>query len=88
MFAGFRQMRGTAAEIHAIVVITRAVLRHFPAWAICAACGKIAQGRAGIDRRWPPSDAQICDVVEGGVQQRKKALADAETLLAGDVRTG
>jgi hypothetical protein len=82
MFSGFRQMRQTGESVEATVAIARMVLREFPAWAIQEACLKIARGQAGIDRRWPPNDAQLCELVSSLLFRRKRALDDARLLLS------
>lgn len=80
-FGGFRAMRQQDEDVEAVIRVVRAVLREFPLWAIAKGCMLIAQGRAGLDRRYPPNDAQIHEVVTGVVRDYRRSLATAESLL-------
>lgn len=85
MFAGYRSMRQIDATGEAIVEVTRAVLREFPAWAIETACVRIARNEVGLDPKWPPNDAQIHEVVAGIVKPYQEALNTSQALLAAPV---
>lgn len=86
MFSGFRQMRQADEDMEATLTVARAVLREFPAWAIERACLNIARREIKeIDARYPPSDAQIVDVVRNILKQRQRALTDAVIVLGGEV---
>ena len=84
MFAGFRSMRQQGEAAADVVTITRAVLREFPAWAITAACLKIARHETRCDPRFAPNDAEIVDVVAGLIKQYREAR-DAAVLLLDSV---
>lgn len=86
MFSGFRQLRQVGEDVGAMVTITRAVLHRSPAWAIKRACIMIASGEARLDRRFPPSDAQIADVVDGILRPLIKAMRDGREILKAGVR--
>jgi hypothetical protein len=57
------------------------VLREFPAWAIAQACRKIVCGETKLDRRFPPNDSEIFDVVAGVVRLYGENLRQAKALL-------
>jgi hypothetical protein len=82
MLSGFHSMRqhGDAAET--MVRVTAHVLREFPLWAIQRVCLKVAQGKAGLDPHWPPSDAEMYAAVQTEVAPYRKDLTNAEVLLA------
>jgi hypothetical protein len=81
LFSGFRAMRQQHEDARAVVDVTLAVLREFPAWAIARACGKIVRGEARVDRRFAPNDGEIFDVVTGVVRPYRENLRQAEALL-------
>jgi hypothetical protein len=85
MFGGFRSMRQQGDDIDAVVTVTLAVLREFPAWAVRAACLKIARRETRCDPRFAPNDAEIADVVGGLVKPYKEALDGAQAVLAAEV---
>jgi len=85
MFSGFRSMRQQGEDIAATVEITRGVLRQFPLWAIAKGCMKIAQGRARLDRRYAPNDAEINKVIAGIVRPYCEAIDRARALLLAPV---
>lgn len=85
MFGGFRAMRQDGDDAVAIVEVTCHVLREFPLWAISEAMIEIAQGKAGLDRRFAPNDAQIFAVVERAVRAFRKTLEIAEAILVAPV---
>jgi hypothetical protein len=85
MFGGFRSMRQEGDAAEGLVTVTAAVLRDFPAWAIAKGCLKIAQNQAGLDRRWPPNDTEIHDVVAEIVREYRKTLEIVEALLLAPV---
>jgi hypothetical protein len=83
MFAGFRAMRQQGDTVATTVMITLAVLREFPAWAIQVACGKAAAGV--INPHWPPNDAELATVVRALVQPYRDAHDRARRLLEAKV---
>lgn len=85
MFGGFRSMRQEGDAAEGLVTVTAGVLRDFPAWAIAKGCLKIAQNQAGLDRRFPPNDTEIHDVVAEIVREYRRTLATIEALLAAPV---
>ena len=85
MLGGFRSMRQQDDEVAAIVDNLLVVLREFPLWAIAQACLDIARGQAGLDRRFPPNDSQIYEVVEKIVRPYRKQLAEHQALLIAPV---
>ncbi len=85
MCSGFRAMRQQGDDVDSTTEITLVVLRNFPAWAIARACLKIAQGRARLDRRFAPNDADIFTVVGQVVQPYEASLGQARALLAAPV---
>lgn len=85
MLGGFRSMRQDGEDAEDLVAVTRFILREFPRWAIEEGCLLIAQGRAGIDRRFPPNDAQIHAVVVEAVRLRRATLATMDALLTAPI---
>jgi hypothetical protein len=57
------------------------VLREFPLWAIEQACLEIARGKAGLDRRFAPNDAEIAAVVADIVAIHRIHLKDVRGLI-------
>jgi hypothetical protein len=89
MFGSIPSMRHTGDEMVARVDGARRVLRPFPAWAIEKACATIqAKGvfRDGrYEKQWPPSDAEIADVVRDELRLYGDAYGSAVALLAAKV---
>jgi hypothetical protein len=85
MFSGFRALRQQDEDAWAAVEITAKVLREFPLWAIAKACLLIAQGKAGLDPRWAPNDAQVHGVVAEQVAYFRARHASARALLAAPI---
>jgi hypothetical protein len=85
MFSGFRAMRQEGENVEAQVDITRFVLREFPRWAIEEGCLKIAQGKAGLDRRYAPNDTQIHEVIAWIVRPYAEKARVVHALLAAPV---
>lgn len=95
MFNGFPSLRGDAGPAAlARVSGAMAALERFPAWAIFAACSDIhrrgyemtdSRGEVRAERHWPPSDADVCKVVEDVVKVRAEALRGARALLEAPV---
>ena len=81
LFSGYRAMRQQGDDARAIVDVTMAVLREFPAWAIAQACRKIVCGETKLDRRFAPNDTEIFDVVAGIVRLYRENLRQAKALL-------
>jgi hypothetical protein len=81
LFSGYRSMRQLGDDARALVDVTMAVLREFPAWAITQACRKIVCGETKLDRRFPPNDSEIFDVVAGVVRLYGENLTRAKALL-------
>ena len=88
MLAGFRSMRQQGEAVEDVVVITRAVLREFPAWAIAQGCLKIARHETRSDPRFAPNDAEIVEVVRNVVKPYREALDAATALLGAVVQSG
>ena len=86
MFGGFRSFRQEGEDVSASAKVAAAVLAPFPLWAIEKACMQIAQGHAGLDKRWAPNDSQVVEVVEDVVKPYREALSGAKLLLAAPVR--
>jgi len=86
MFSGFRFMRQQGDDVEATLEITLAALREFPLWAIEQACLKIARGKAGLDRRYSPNDAEIVAVVADIVAVHVANLQEVRGLLGARVR--
>lgn len=82
MFSGFRSMRQTGQSVDDTIEITRNILREFPAWAISIVCLSVARGDSRLDRHWPPSDAELCDLCRAAVCPRQRQLENARRLLA------
>jgi hypothetical protein len=85
LFSGYRTMRQLGEDARAVVDVTMAVLREFPAWAIAQACRKIVCGETKLDRRFPPNDTEIFDVVAGVVRPYNENLRQAKALLSAPV---
>lgn len=85
MFGGFRSMRQEGDAAESLMLVTANVLREFPVWAIVKGCMKIAQNQAGLDRRWPPNDAEIYEIVSDVVKEYRRTLANIDALLAAPV---
>jgi hypothetical protein len=85
MFGGFRSMRHQGEDVVATTEITLAILREFPGWAIAEGCLRIVQGRAKLDRRFAPNDAEIFDAVQEVVRWDRKRLETSQILLAAQV---
>jgi hypothetical protein len=85
LFSGYRLMRQQGEDARAIVDVTMAVLREFPAWAIAQACRKIICGETKLDRRFPPNDTELFDVVAHVVRLYRENLMRAAALLAAPV---
>jgi hypothetical protein len=81
LFSGYRAMRQQREDARAVVDVTLAVLRGFPAWAIARACRKIVCGEARLDRRFVPNDGEIFEIVAGVVRPYRENLRQAEALL-------
>jgi hypothetical protein len=81
LFSGYRSMRQQDEEAEAVVNVTMAVLREFPAWAIAQAFRKIVCGETKLDRRFPPNDTDIFDVVAGVVRPYRENLRQGKALL-------
>jgi hypothetical protein len=80
-FSGYRAMRQMGEAARAVVDVTLAVLREFPAWAIAQACRKIVCGEAKLDRRFTPNDTEIFDIVTDVVRPYRENLRQAKALL-------
>ncbi len=74
-------MRQQGNDACAVVDVTMAVLREFPAWAIAQACRKIVCGETKLDRRFAPNDTEIFDIVAGVVRPYRENLRQAKALL-------
>lgn len=89
MFGGFSSMRQTGDEVVARIDGARRVLSPYPAWAIEKACAAIqSRGvfREGkFDRRWPPSDAEVGEVVREELRLYGDAHGRAIALLSATV---
>lgn len=85
MLAGYRSMRQQGDEAHATVAIMTRVLGEFPRWAIQRACLMVARGEAGLDRRWPPNDAEMHGIVARVVEPYRDTLSRVAALLAAPV---
>jgi len=81
LFSGYRSMRQQDENAEAVVNVTMAVLREFPAWAIAQACRKIVCGETKLDRRFAPNDTEIFDIVAGVVRPYRENLRQAKALL-------
>ncbi len=81
LFSGYRSMRQQGDDARAIVDVTMAVLREFPAWAIAQACRKIICGQTKLDRRFPPNDTELFDIVADVVRLYGENLMQAKALL-------
>jgi hypothetical protein len=81
LFSGYRAMRQLGEDARAVVDVTIAVLREFPAWAIAQACRKIVCGETKLDRRFAPNDTEIFDIVAGVVRPYRENLRQAKALL-------
>ena len=81
LFSGYRAMRQLGDDARAVVEVTMAVLREFPAWAITQACRKIVCGETKLHRRFAPNDSEIFDVVAGVVRFYGENLRQAKALL-------
>jgi hypothetical protein len=84
MFAGFRSMRQQGATVDNTIMITLAMLREFPAWAIQKAC--LMAATDNYDPRWPPNDAEIVRVTRSLVQPYRDSLLRARKLLEAQVQ--
>ncbi len=84
MLGGFRSMRQQGEDVDAVVTITLAVLRDFPAWAITAACLKIARHETRNDPRFAPNDSEIAEAVRAIVRPYREAY-DATVALLGAI---
>ncbi|MTW19365.1 hypothetical protein GJ689_24545 [Rhodoplanes serenus] len=85
MLTGYRSMRQQGDEAHATVAIMARVLAEFPRWAIQRACLMVARGEAGLDRRWPPNDAEMHAIVARVVEPYRDTLARVAAMLAAPV---
>lgn len=89
MFGSFSSMRQSGEEAMARVDGATRSLEQFPAWAIEKACADVQingvwrEGR--FDRRWPPSDAEVAEVVRGKLRLYGDTHASAVQLLAAKV---
>jgi hypothetical protein len=89
LFGAYRSMRERGDDVVARVDSAMRLLRRFPAWAIETACVtirrngyKVAEkGQTRTERHWPPSDPEICGIVESVTASRAAALAGAVDLL-------
>jgi hypothetical protein len=81
LFSGYRSMRQQDEDAEAVVKVTMAVLREFPAWAIAQACRKIVCGETKLDRRFAPNDTEIFDIVAGVVRPYRENLRQAKALV-------
>jgi hypothetical protein len=79
MFSGYRSMRQQGEDVETTTMVTLAVLREFPAWAIQKACLMIASG--ALDPRWPPNDAEIASLTRKLVIPYRDCLAQARKML-------
>lgn len=89
MFGSFPSMRHSGDEVVARIDGARRVMKEFPAWAIEKACEEI-QSRGVFrdgkyDKQWPPSDAEIADVVREKKRLYGDSHASAVALLAATV---
>jgi hypothetical protein len=80
LFGGYRAMRQQGQDARAVVDVTMAVLREFPAWAIAQALRKVVCGETKLDRRFAPNDTEIFDVVAGVVRLYRENLRQAKAL--------
>lgn len=85
MLGGFRSLRQQDDNAEMSVNVLLCVLREFPAWAIEEACIRIATGQTDLNERWPPSDAQIHDLVASIAAPYQKLLEQADALLSAPV---
>lgn len=94
MFGGFRSMREQGEDVVGRIDSAMRVMNGYPAWAIEQGCLAIQRagyevtdrdGRRIMERHWPPSDPEICQIVERIVRMRRDALVSAEALLAAPV---
>jgi hypothetical protein len=85
LFSGFRSMRQQGDDARAVVDVTVAVLREFPAWAITQACGRIVRGDTELDRRFAPNDTELYDVVASIVKMYRDAHKTAVALLSAPI---
>jgi hypothetical protein len=81
LFSGYRAMRQEGEDARAVVDVTMAVLREFPAWAIAQACRKIVCGKTKLDRRFAPNDTEIFEIIAGVVRPYHENLRQAKALL-------
>jgi len=81
LFSGYRAMRQLGDDARAVVDVTIAVVREFPAWAIAQACRMIVCGETKLDRRFAPNDTEIFDIVAGAVRLYRENLRQARELL-------
>jgi hypothetical protein len=81
LFSGYHAMRQVGENARAVVDVTMAVLREFPAWAIAQGCRNIVRGETKLDRRFTPNDTEIFDVVAGIVRLYRENLRQAKALL-------
>ncbi len=81
LFSGYRAMRQFGEDARAVVDVTVAVLRDFPAWTIAQALRKIVCGETKLDRRFPPNDTEIFAVTADVVGPYRENLRQAKALL-------
>jgi hypothetical protein len=81
LFSCYRATRYLGDDARAVVDVTMAVLREFPAWAITQACRKIVCGETKLDRRFVLNDTEIFDVVADVVRPYRENLGQAKALL-------
>jgi hypothetical protein len=82
MYSGFRSMRDSGDDIEMRLLIITNVLRDFPYWAIESGCLAVVQRRVqDIDRRFPPNDAQLYDIVDNIVRYYRANLQTLRGIM-------
>lgn len=81
MFISFPAMREKGDAFHAVADMAVHAVSEYPAWAVARACDRIVKGEADLDHYWPPSAAQIRDVVKRIISPFVARLEDVRALL-------
>jgi hypothetical protein len=89
MFGGFTSMRQSDDEAASRLDTVIRLLEPFPAWAIEKACRGVQMNgvlrNGDFDRKWPPNDSEIVDVVRKEAKLYSDQYESAVALLAATV---